>query len=185
MGDSRNRAAEIVRPLIRVRQVREFLDVPITAAEMDAIADAARWSGSSQNSQPWRLITIRCADTIRRIAEALPPNARALRTAPAAVAVVLPDEQGHAVSHAYDEGRLTERILIAATFLGLGEGVSWVPTENRPAIGEILGVPAGRFIRTIVAIGHPTEDAKKPKDALGQARLPRSEVVLEERWPKT
>ena len=39
------------------------------------------------------------------------------------IAIVLPDEQGQAVSHAYDEGRAAERILIAASMLGLGAGI--------------------------------------------------------------
>ena len=31
--------------------------------------------------------------------------------------------------------------------------------DVRPAVNQILGLPADRFVRTIVAIGHPTEAA--------------------------
>ena len=184
MSEAGRSAAETVRPLIRVRQVREFTDEPVTADELAAIADAGRWSGSSMNTQPWRLVTVRDAATIARLADASGPNTRPLRTAAAAVAAVMSEDPGMAVSHAYDEGRLSERMLIAATFLGLGGGIAWVMPDYRPAVGAILGIPEGRHVHTILAVGHPTEGALAPKSEPGRARLPRGEVVFEERWPK-
>lgn len=174
--------ANAIRPLVRVHQVREFTDAPVEPAALDAIADAARWSGSSANSQPWRFILIRNAETLRQLSEASLPSTRSLATAAAAVAVVLPQVQGAAVSNAYDEGRAAERILIAAFLLGLGAGIAWVKADDRPAVGELLGVPEGRYVRTLVAIGHPTTKASKPKSTHGEARLPRSQTVFSERW---
>lgn len=174
--------ADAVRPLLRVRQVREFTDVPVEPAELDAIADAARWSGSSANSQPWRFIVIREPATLRQLSESSPPSTRSLATAAAAVAIVLPQEKGSAVSNAFDEGRAAERILITAFLLDLGAGIAWVKADDRPAVGALLGVPEGRFVRTLVAIGHPTTKAQKPKSTHGKARLPRSETVFSERW---
>lgn len=190
MGDQSVPASERVRPLTRVRQIRDFDELAVAPAELDAIADVARWSGSSANSQPWRFVVLRDRATIKRIADAVAPQARALQTAPAAIAIVLPDETpqagqpGHAVSHAFDEGRAAERILIAASTLGMGAGIGWILPDKRDAIRAILGLPGDRFVRTIVAIGHPSEAAKRPKSAPGAARLPRNEVVFEERWPK-
>jgi len=176
------KAADAIRPLLRVHQVREFTDAPVEPAALDAIADAARWSGSSANSQPWRFIVIRDAETIRKLSEANPPSTRSLATATAALAIVLSQEKGAAVSNAYDEGRAAERILIAASLLDLGAGIAWLGADARPQVGELLGLPEGRFVRTLVAIGHPTEKAKGPKSAPGAARLPRSETVFSERW---
>jgi nitroreductase len=184
MGDLSSLASERVRPLIRVRQIRDFSDRPIAPAELDAIADVARWSGSSQNTQPWRFILIRQRDTIHRLAESARPQTRALLSATAAIAIVLPEGPGRAVSHAYDEGRAAERILIAASMLGLGAGITWILPDARARIHSILAIPEGEFVRTIVAIGHPSESASKPKSAPGTARMPRNEVIFEERWPK-
>ena len=50
---------EILRPLRRVRQVREFTTEPPPDAVLDAIADVGRWTGSAGNIQPWRFIVIR------------------------------------------------------------------------------------------------------------------------------
>lgn len=184
MDDLSTFAAERLRPLIRVRQIRDFADRAVSPAELDAIADVARWSGSSGNTQPWRFVLVRQRDTIRRLAEAALPQTRALQTATAAIAIVLPDEAGRAVSYAYDEGRAAERILVAASMLGLGAGITWILPEARDRIHSILAIPEGRFVRTIVAIGHPSEAARAPKSAPGTARLPRGEVVFEESWPK-
>ena len=50
---------DVVRPLRRARQVREFTDQPLTDEELEAITDVARWTGSSRNTQPWRFLVIR------------------------------------------------------------------------------------------------------------------------------
>lgn len=176
--------AEAVRPLLRVRQIREFTDEPVDPAALGAIADAGRWSGSSRNAQPWRFIVIRDASTLRAIREGGMPQTRSLVTAPSAVAVVMPREPGSGISHGYDEGRAAERMLIAASLLGLGAAVAWVRADVRPLVGELLGLPEDRFVRTIVAVGHPTEAARQPKSAPGEARLPREETVFQERWPR-
>ena len=175
--------ADAIRPLLRVRQVREFTDQPVDPASLDAIADAARWSGSSQNTQPWRFITIRGRATLRALAEAGPPQTGGLATAPAAIAIAMPEAEGKAVSFAYDEGRAAERILIAASLLELGAGISWILGTIRPTVAELLHLPNDRFVRTIVAIGHPSDAARRPKSPRGAARLGREETVLSERWP--
>ncbi|HEX2844175.1 MAG TPA: nitroreductase family protein, partial [Candidatus Limnocylindria bacterium] len=61
--------ADRVRPLLRVRQVREFASTPVDPEALDAMADAARWSGSSRNGQPWRFVIVRDPDTVRAIHE--------------------------------------------------------------------------------------------------------------------
>lgn len=174
---------ERVRPLLRTRQVREFTDVPPTDAEIHTLTEVARWSGSSKNTQPWRFIVIRDRAAIARLHEAGLPQTRSLLTAPAAIAIVLPDEAGNAVSYAYDEGRAAERLLIAAGMLDLAAGVVWIRSDVRAVASDVLSLPADRLVRTIVAIGHPSEGAKRPKSAPGKARLPAEDLVFEERWP--
>ena len=175
-------ASDAVRPLLRVRQVREFTDSPVSPSALDAIADAARWSGSSTNSQPWRFVIVRSVETLRAIAAAGLPHTRSLQTATAAVAVVLPEGKGVGISHAFDEGRAAERMLIAASFLDLGAAVAWILPDVRPVVGALLGLPEGHFVRTVVALGHPSAAAQRPKSARGKARLPREATVFYETW---
>jgi nitroreductase len=169
---------DALKPLIRTRQYRQFTDEPVSDADLTALAEVARWSGSSRNSQPWRFIISREIDLIRHIAEIGFPQTRSLRTAMAILAITLPDDRDHAVSYAYDEGRVSERLLIGASMLGLGAGVAWVTTAVRAETCQLLGVESGRFVRTIVAIGHPSDKGRAPKSAPGEARLPLDEVVV-------
>lgn len=171
-----------IQPLLQARQVREYTDDPVDPAQLDALADVARWSGSSQNSQPWRFVVIRETATLRAIAEAGLPQTRSLLTARAAIAIAVAEQKGRGISRAYDEGRAAERILVGASMLGLGAGIAWLVADVRPKVGELLGLPEPWFVRTIVALGHPTQRGRQPKSSPGEARLPREETVFEERW---
>jgi nitroreductase len=175
----------IVRPLRQARQVREFTEEPLTDAELEAITDVARWTGSSRNNQPWRFLTIRDATTIRRLEAAGLPQTRSLKTATAAIAVLLPAAPERLVSDAYDDGRAAERMLIAAGMLDLAAGITWVRPDVLPAVREILALPDDVMVRTIMSLGHPTEAARSPKSPPGEARRPRSESVFAERLPGT
>jgi nitroreductase len=172
-----------LRPLRRTRQYREFEADPLDPGLVDALVDVARWTGSSRNSQPWRFIVITDPSTLRAINQAGLPQTRGLETAVAAIAIVLPSDPGHAVADAYDDGRVAERILVAASILEIGAGISWIRSDVRPAVDRLLHLPADRMVRTIVQHGHPTVGARAPKSAPGAARLPREEVVFQERWP--
>jgi len=171
-----------LRVLRRTRQYREFQPRPVDVADLDALIDVARWSGSSRNNQPWRFILIRDPATIRTIHGLGLPQTRGLATALAAIAIILPSDPRRAIDDAYDEGRVAERVLIAAGVLGLGAGVSWLVPEIRVQVADMLGLPPDRMIRSLIQVGHPTAAARQPKAAPGQARRPREQMVFEERW---
>jgi nitroreductase len=174
---------QLVQPLIRTRQYREFTSEPVSDDDVSAVTDVGRWSGSGSNSQPWRFIIVRDEPTLRQIADAGMPTTRSMRTAMVAIAIVLPQVEGAAVSNAFDEGRAAERMLIAGQLLGLGSGICWVGKDVRPLVAKLLGLPDDRFVRTFVVLGTPTEGARGPKSAAGEARLPRGETVFDGRWP--
>ncbi len=174
--DSDRRQADVIlRALRRTRQVRQFTDEPVAEADLEAILNVARWSGSASNRQPWTFMVLRGAGVRRRFAE-LAPSARHLEGAPVGVAIAMPGE--NAVMDAFDEARVAERILIAAGVLGLGAAIGWAG-KDREAIGELLGLTPPAYVRTVISIGHPTEAAEQPKSAPGAARRPLSELVRE------
>jgi len=175
--------SEIVRPLVRTRQFREFTAEPVGDEVLDALADVGRWTGSAGNRQPCRFLVITDLPTIRRLGELGVPQTRSLATAPAVIAIVLPAGDDREVADAYDDGRAAERILVAASMLGIGAGIAWVRRELRGAMNGVLGIPDDHFIRSLMAVGHPSEGARRPKGAPGSARLPRAETVFRDRWP--
>src|SRR3954465_12829654 len=90
------------------RQGRESPPEPLPAHVLDAIADAARWSGSSRNVQPWRFLIVRDRERLSALHDLGLPQTRPLATAPAVIAVAMPVDEGAAVWQAYDEGRAVE-----------------------------------------------------------------------------
>jgi nitroreductase len=183
MADPDDAARAAVASLLRIRQTTEFTDEPVDPARVDAITDVARWSGSANNRQPWRFVVIHDLDTIGRIADRGQPHTKTLVTAQAAIAVVLPDDAEREVVDAYDDGRVAERVLIAASMAGLAAAISWIRPDVQDDMREILGLPDELMVRTVMGIGHPSERSKRPRSAPGKGRLPRGETVHRERWP--
>jgi len=170
-------AIEIVRPIVRTRQFREFTSEPVSEEQLQALAEVARWTGSGGNSQPWRFVVVRDEPLLRRMAGIAMPQTRSLNTAMAAIAISLPNDPDAEVISAFDEGRVAERLLVAAGMLGLGAGIAWVRDQFRADMDRALGVGDDRFVRTIIAVGHPTDAARALRQPAGRARLPLDQLT--------
>jgi nitroreductase len=166
----------VLRALRRTRQVRRFTDEAVAEADLQSILEVCRWTGSSTNAQQWHFIVIRDAAVRRRIAE-VSRYARHVGGAPLAIAIEMPGEDP--VTDAYDEARVAERILIAAGAMDLGAGIGWAEPPEWPTIRELLGVQAPAVVRTIVSIGHPTDEARRRRSGPGTGRRPLEEFVRE------
>lgn len=168
------------RRLRNLRQTRRFTDRPVPVDLLDDLLEVARWSGSSKNTQPWHFIVVTDPDTRRQIAEA-GEFAGFLRGAPAVVVLVLAGENPR--SEPYDEGRVSERIMVAADAHGLGAGTGWFAPEDggERQVKQLLGVPEQMVIRSAVGIGYPDESGSQPRPASG-GRKPISEIVSRERY---
>lgn len=169
----------LLRTMRRVRSVRSFRADPVPDAFITEILEVARWTGSASNRQPWTFVVVRDRATLAAIAEAA-PNVGHVAGA-AAVIVVIMDGTAPQIE-TFDEGRVAERILISATALGLASAIGWVMSAASPAVGELLGVPEGRRVRTLVSLGYATEEGAQPKSAPGTARRPLAEMVRYERF---
>lgn len=146
-------AAEHVRLLRGLRAVRRFSSKPLPPNVVADVLEVARWTGSASNRQPWELILVREKGILRGIGGL--PGATGLRhVAEAAAAIVLvPD--GRLTE--FDEGRWTERVMLAAAAHGLGAGIARVPDEHTVKVAHILGTPPDRVIRTLVSLGYPAD----------------------------
>src|SRR3989475_12306874 len=99
-------------------------------------------------------------DRLKKLGGLRPPIGW-LATAPIGIAIILEGAEG--MFGAYDEGRLTERLLTGATMLGYGGGTAWFggPAQDADA-KRILGVPDDLAARQIVMNGRPLSD-KDPR----------------------
>jgi nitroreductase len=171
--DTRDAVLQVLR---RTRQIRSFTDEPVSEDDLQAILEVCRWTGSSMNTQPWQFIVIRDPEARRRIGE-ISVHARYVGKAPLAIAIAMPGEDSE--SDAYDEARVAERILIAATAMDLGAGIGWIEEKDYAAVDELLGLTPPTFVRTVVSIGHPSEEARKPRSGPRTGRRPLEEFVRE------
>ena len=169
----------LLRTMRRVRSVRSFRPDPVPEEFLTEILEVARWTGSGSNRQPWTLIVVREPATLSAIAAAS-PNVRHVAGAAAAIVIVM--DGGMPEIETFDEGRVAERILVAATALGLASAIGWVVPAGAAAVATLLGVPDGRRARTLVSLGYPSEEGARPKSAPGTARRPLAETVRFERY---
>ena len=166
----------VLQALRKTRQIRSFTEEPVSDEDLHAILEVCRWTGSSMNTQPWRFIVVRDQEIRRRIGD-ISVHARYVAKAPLAIAIAMPGEDSE--SDAYDEARVAERILIAASAMDLGAGIGWIEEKDYAAIDELLGLTLPTFVRTVVSIGHPTEEARKPRTGPRTGRRPHEEFVRE------
>lgn len=172
-------ARDVTREIRKVRQARLYEPTPVPDDVLADLLEIARWTGSSRNTQPWEFIVIRDQEQLRKISQVRTPI-NWVADAPLAIAIVLNGENES--SEAFDEGRVTERLLIGARLLGLGGGTAWFGDEGQRATAkEILGIPADRMARSVVVIGYPTTTKDhRPNPALA-GRRPLEELVSYER----
>jgi nitroreductase len=165
-----------------VRQIRQYAAELVPDAVIKELLQVARWTGSSRNTQPWHFIVVSDKEQLRKISELRAPI-NWLAGAPVGIAIVLDGKIP--MSEAYDEGRVTERILIAAHTLGYGGGVAWFGDDAQEAEAKrILGIPADRDARSIVMIGRPLSTKDPRPNPRRGGRKPLSEVVSYERYSR-
>jgi len=172
-------AKEKIKMLRGVRQVRRFTSESVPDDVVEDIIEVGRWTGSGMNRQPWEFILIRNHNTLRQIAEEEGANSH-LANADFAIIVLMGGESP--VIENFDEGRLTERLLLAAAAHGLGAGVWWLREKGKAAARRILGIPEGRNVRTAISFGFPDPGVISERKKNPEARKSREELVHEERY---
>lgn len=162
-----------------LRAVRSFRPDPIPREVVDDLLEVARWSGSASNRQPWELVVIRDRETLRALARV---EGYAGHLSSAALGIVPVMAGQRAEQETFDEGRLCERIMLAAFAYGVGSSIGWFVGDGVAAAKEIVGAPEERRVRTAISLGYPDDEARRTRARRGQARKPLSEIVREERY---
>ena len=116
---------------------------------------------------------------------ALPGYADHLKNAPLGIVLVMDGANEEYATH--DEGRLCERIMLAAAAQGLGSCIGWWDTAGREQARQLLGAPAGSIVRTVLPIGYPASGRQPFLEELnserrGPARKPIADFVRLERY---
>jgi nitroreductase len=175
-----NDPAAFARQLRNLRQTRRFTDQPVPEDILSDILEVARWSGSSKNTQPWHFIVVTDADTRHTLSDA-GEFARFLKGAP--VVIVLAMAGKNPRSESYDEGRVSERILLAADAHGLGSGTGWFApgSDGEDRVKAALGIPGDMAVRQAIGVGYPDTADQRARSVQGGLK-PLDEIVSRERF---
>jgi len=152
---------EAYQLLLTLRAVRHFTDQPVPEESLARILQAARWTGSAKNTQPWQFVVVRQRETLRLLA-GFGSYASHLAGAPLGIVVATPP--GYAL---FDAGRVTQNMMLAAWADGVG---SCIASFHDEALARaLLGIPEGFLAHTAISFGYPQPDA--PETIEGKPRV--------------
>lgn len=155
--------------ILKLRATRSFEDRPLSDEDLDAILEAARWTGSSKNNQNWRFVVIRDPKQKARFAEA-GDFTTPVKKAPCVIALV-----DLSTGYEFDVGRAAQNIMLAADAIGVASCP--VTLHRSEMAAEVLGVPDGASVRYAVTLGYPAPEPPARKRFGIGGRKARDEVV--------
>ncbi len=176
-----NNPKEFIALLRGLRAIRQFRADAIPQEVVDAILDVARWSGSASNRQHWEFVVIREKEALQSLAKC-EGYAHHLAGAALGIVVVMAGNPDLVDQETYDEGRLSERLMLAAEAYGVGSCIGWLRGQGRTDAKALLGIPQERLVRTVISFGYPDEEARRARPKVADARKPLSELVHWERY---
>jgi nitroreductase len=161
--------------LIRgLRATRHFQPRPLDPADLAAILEAGRWTGSSKNVQGWQFVVFDDAAGRQRLASA-GSFTDPVRNGAAAIALVRT-----ATGNDFDIGRAAQNLMLAAAARGVASCP--VTLHDPEAAAAVLGLQPDEQCRYAIALGYPDEAAERrardQRRAAGAGgRRPAEEVV--------
>lgn len=166
---------DTLRILRRLRQVREYTSQPISDDVFHDILEVGRWTGTGGNRQPTEVIVIRDPEVTKKFAEW---GARPAATGTIDLLLV-----SNSDDNALDEGRMAERLMLAAAAHGLGAGLATLKNQGPDEAKKLLGIPADKRVVAVVSLGYTDIEARKavPKSA-GPLRKPMTQYAHIDRW---
>jgi nitroreductase len=182
MTDVTSTVAQQIAFLRGLRQIRQLKPEPVRADALRDILEVARWTGSARNIQPWDLLIVHDRATLLRLGTIPDGRGPHLVNAGAGIALVMSGDLENPDFDTYDEGRLSERIMLAADAHGLGSAIGWFRGAAADQAKRILGVPSERLLRTIMSIGVVDTAAYRARQRPAHPRKPLDQIVHQERW---
>lgn len=173
------RADDQIQFLRRLRTVRDFKPDPVPEDALDDILEVGRWTGTASNRQAAEVVVVRDPAARQKLAEW---GSNTAARAPVALVIVTTGEKERFEHEAFDEGRLAERLQLAAAARGLGSGVTWLKNDGPERAKEYLGIPADRRVRTVIALGYRDEAAIKAKPRNPRPRKEPAQFAHRERY---
>ena len=184
-----------IHPLLEQRwSPRAFDARPVETAKLRSVLEAARWSASGGNSQPWHFIvaTQEEAEEFAKLAACLVPgNAEWAAHAPVLILPVatMVMSNGRVHTHAFhDVGLATQNLTVQATALDLY--VHPMAGFSADKARELFAIPAGHDPVTMLALGYLGDpdslaEQRRQMELSPRTRKPLREFVFTGTWGNT
>jgi nitroreductase len=166
-----------------------FAARPVTARDLRAVLEAARWAASSFNAQPWKFVVARREDAKsfeNTLSALMPMNREWASSAPVLIVTVARANYPHNEQpnrHAWhDVGLATGNLMTQAAALGLVTGP--MGGFDPKAAREKLHIPEGWEPVAVIALGYPADTGATDgaRTARPRARHPLAEIVFGGDW---
>ena len=149
------------------RSIRSFQNTPIAEDAIEMILEAARWTPSASNKQPWEFIVIKDRELLQNVAtNAI--NGKFVKRAPLAIAIV-GKKDINPKWYVIDTSLVSMNMMLMAWSLGIG--TCWIGSMDREKAKEILKLNDNDYLLTILPFGYlkgaiPKPTLRKPIEEL-------------------
>lgn len=156
---------EVIHVIKQRRSVREYSLKPISREILEDIIDCGRLAPSARNIQPWMFI-VSTDEEIKKDIASLATYGKFIVDAAACVSVFCERDNNHLLE---DGSAATQNILLAAKAYGIGS--CWIAGYDRQYsedVRKLLGVPEKYTLISLISLGYPVKEAKRPKKSLDE-----------------
>jgi len=172
------------------RSLRAYSPRSVEPVKVERMLEAARWSPSCANRQPWRFVVVGAGAPSRAAVEdALDPGNSWARRAPVLIVAGARREDGAVVESREYFLHDTGMALMSLIYRGVDQGLLVHPMAGwrEAPLRDALGMPDDFLPEAVVAVGYPgkpeeLDEATRKKDEKPRTRKPLGEVAFTGRW---
>ena len=132
------------------RSIRKFKPDPVEDEKIENMLEAARWTQSASNRQPWRFIVIKNKGIVSKLQSAA--NFGGFVSQAPVVIAVIADKKRSPNWYIHDTSMVAHQICLMAWSLGLG--TCWIGSMDRDKAAEVLELDKNEHVTTILPIGY-------------------------------
>ena len=140
------------------RSIRSFQNTPIAEDAIEMILEAARWTPSASNKQPWEFIVIKDRELLQNIATKT-IYGKFVKRAPLAIAIV-GKKEANPKWYVIDTSMVSMNMMLMAWSLGIG--TCWIGSMDREKAKEILKLNENDYLLTVLPFGYIKGEIPKP-----------------------
>lgn len=138
--------------ILKLRAIRRYDAEPVSREDLEKILEAARWTGSSKNTQHWSFHVYTDRDQLDELAKA-GNFTGPIRNCTAAIVLVM--EPG---GSDFDIGRAAQNIMLGAKAIGVASCP--VTLHKQDVVTSFLELSEGQSARYAVALGYPSGESE-------------------------